>query len=465
MTMKTTAVILAAGQGTRMKSELPKVLHPVCGQPMIAHSLAAARDASTEKPVVVIGHGAEAVREILGDTARCVVQEPQLGTGHAVRQAEALLKGKSDLILVTYGDMPLLRAETLGRLTAIQEENPGPVSMLTVRAADPRGFGRVVRAPDGSVQAIVEEAAATPEQLQINELNVGAYCFSAAWLWEALSRLPLSKKGEYYLTDAVELAVGAGLPVQALVADAGVETIGINTRLHLAEAEAAMRMRINQAHMLAGVTLVDPAATYIEAGVTIGRDTVVWPNTYLRGRTRIGEGCVIGPNTVAEDSSIGDYCEVLASVLEGAVVEDNVGMGPFARLRKGAHLCKGVHMGNFGEVKDSTLGPGTKMGHFSYIGNATIGPNVNIGAGTITCNYDGVRKNPTEIGEEAFIGSDTMLVAPVKIGARARTGAGAVVTKDVDEDTLVVGVPARPIKKLEKAEKEKPSKARRPRGN
>jgi bifunctional UDP-N-acetylglucosamine pyrophosphorylase/glucosamine-1-phosphate N-acetyltransferase len=465
MTMKITPVILAAGQGTRMKSELPKVLHPVCGQPMIAHSLAAARDASTEKPVVVIGHGAEAVREILGDTARCVVQEPQLGTGHAVRQAEALLKGKSDLILVTYGDMPLLRAETLGRLTAIQEENPGPVSMLTVRAADPRGFGRVVRAPDGSVQAIVEEAAATPEQLQINELNVGAYCFSAAWLWEALSRLPLSKKGEYYLTDTVELAVRAGLPVQALVADDGIETIGINTRVHLAEVEAAMRARINQAHMLAGVTLVDPAATYIEAGVTIGRDTVVWPNTYLRGRTRIGEGCVIGPNTVAEDSSIGDYCEVLASVLEGAVVEDNVGMGPFARLRKGAHLCKGVHMGNFGEVKDSTLGPGTKMGHFSYIGNATIGANVNIGAGTITCNYDGVRKNPTEIGEEAFIGSDTMLVAPVKIGARARTGAGAVVTKDVDEDTLVVGVPARPIKKLEQAEKEKPSKARRPRGN
>ncbi len=362
--MKITPVILAAGQGTRMKSELPKVLHPVCGQPMIAHSLAAARDASTEKPVVVIGHGAEAVREILGDTARCVVQEPQLGTGHAVRQAEALLKGKSDLILVTYGDMPLLRAETLGRLTAIQEENPGPVSMLTVRAADPRGFGRVVRAPDGSVQAIVEEAAATPEQLQINELNVGAYCFSAAWLWEALSRLPLSKKGEYYLTDTVELAVRAGLPVQALVADDGIETIGINTRVHLAEVEAAMRARINQAHMLAGVTLVDPAATYIEAGVTIGRDTVVWPNTYLRGRTRIGEGCVIGPNTVAEDSSIGDYCEVLASVLEGAVVEDNVGMGPFARLRKGAHLCKGVHMGNFGEVKDFDPRSGHQDGPF-----------------------------------------------------------------------------------------------------
>jgi bifunctional UDP-N-acetylglucosamine pyrophosphorylase/glucosamine-1-phosphate N-acetyltransferase len=202
--------------------------------------------------------------------------------------------------------------------------------------------------------------------------------------------------------------------------------------------------------MLSGVTIVDPATTYIEPGVNIGRDTVIWPNTYLRGQTVIGEGCVIGPNTIATDSSIGDCCEVLAAVLESAVVEDNVGIGPYARLRKGAHLCKGVHMGNFGEVKDSTLGAGSKMGHFSYIGNAAIGENVNIGAGTVTCNFDGVHKHPTEIGEDVFIGSDTMLVAPVKIGARARTGAGAVVTKDVEADTLVVGVPARAIRKIKK---------------
>jgi bifunctional UDP-N-acetylglucosamine pyrophosphorylase/glucosamine-1-phosphate N-acetyltransferase len=214
-----------------------------------------------------------------------------------------------------------------------------------------------------------------------------------------------------------------------------------------------MRQRINRAHMLAGVTIVDPASTYIEAGIKIGRDTVIWPNTHLRGETVIGEGCVIGPNTIAQDTTVGDFCEILAAVMEGAVVEDNVGIGPFAHLRKGAHLCKGVHMGNFGEIKDSILGPGTKMGHFSYIGDAAIGPNVNIGAGTVTCNFDGVRKNPTEIGEDVFIGSDTMLVAPVKIGARSRTGAGAVVTKDVEPDTLVVGVPARPIKKLKEAKK------------
>ncbi|MDP2995730.1 MAG: bifunctional UDP-N-acetylglucosamine diphosphorylase/glucosamine-1-phosphate N-acetyltransferase GlmU [Anaerolineales bacterium] len=458
--MKITAVILAAGQGTRMNSDLPKVLHPVCGVPMIAHSLAAVKAASSETPVVIIGHGAEAVREFLGEKARCVIQDPQLGTGHAVQQAESILRGKTDLVLVTYADMPLLRPETIQGLVETQKANKGPLTMLTVSAADPRGFGRVVRAPGGSVQAIIEEAAATEEQLSIHELNVGAYCFSADWLWEALHKIKVSpragngtttQKGEYYLTDTVALAVQAGLTVQALVSDDLVETIGINTRVHLAEAEVAMRQRINRAHMLAGVTIVDPASTYIEPGIKIGRDTVIWPNTYLRGNTVIGEGCVIGPNTIAEDTTVGDCCEILAAVMEGAVVEDNVGIGPFARLRKGAHLCKGVHVGNFGEVKDSTLGPGTKMGHFSYIGNATIGDNVNIGAGTVTCNYDGVHKNQTEIGEDVFIGSDTMLVAPVKIGARSRTGAGAVVTKDVEPDTLVVGVPARPIKKLNEA--------------
>jgi bifunctional UDP-N-acetylglucosamine pyrophosphorylase/glucosamine-1-phosphate N-acetyltransferase len=290
--------------------------------------------------------------------------------------------------------------------------------------------------------------------LSINELNVGAYCFRSDWLWEALGRIRVSKKGEYYLTDTVVLAVQAGLSVQAIVSDDLVETIGINTRIHLSEADAAMRRRINTAHMLAGVSIIDPLAAYIEAGVTIGQDTVIWPDTYLRGETVIGKGCVLGPETIITDSRIGDSCKVLKSVLDGALLEDDVDMGPFARLRKGAHLCRGVHMGNFGEVKDSTLGPGTKMGHFSYIGNAAIGPNVNIGAGTITCNYDGEKKHPTEIGEDVFIGSDTMLVAPVKLGARSRTGAGAVVTKDVPPDTLVVGVPARAIRKLEPKKKD-----------
>lgn len=448
--MKITPILLAAGLGTRMKSNTPKILHPICGQPMLSYALTAARAASTEKPVVVIGHGAGAVGDYLGDTARCVLQDPQLGTGHAVLQAESLLRGVPDLVLVTYADMPLLRHETLTRLVETQQQNPGPATILTVIDPDPRGFGRVVRGADGKVQAIVEEAAATPEQLSIHELNVGAYCFQSDWLWNALHRIPVSKKGEYYLTDTVDLAAKAGLPVQAIVTEDQAEIIGINTRIHLAEAEAAMRQRINAAHMLAGVTFIDPAATYVQAGVTIGRDTVIWPGTYLEGNTTIGEGCEIGPETVVRDSSIGNNCKVFKSVVEEAWVEEDVDMGPYAHLRKGARLCSGVHMGNFGEVKDSTLGPGTKMGHFSYIGNATIGREVNIGAGTITCNYDGVRKNPTEIGDGTFIGSDTMLVAPLKIGKRAQTGAGAVVTKDVPDDTLVVGVPARPIKKTSK---------------
>ena len=451
--MKVTAVLLAAGQGTRMKSDLPKMLHPVCGEPMVFHALHAARQASDGQPVLVIGHGAEAVKAAVGDSARCVVQEQQLGTGHAVLQAESLLRGESDLVLVTYGDMPLLRGETLLQLVEKQKNNTGPVTLLTVIADDPRGFGRILRKADGTVAAIVEEAAATPEQLSIKELNVGAYCFSAGWLWDVLHRIPVSKKGEYYLTDTVELAVVDGLPVQALVMDDMVETIGINTRVHLAEAEAAMRRRINERHMLNGVTFISPETTYIDAGVSIGRDTVIWPGTYLLGNTSIGENCRIGPNAHLRDTRIGNDCAVLMSVMEKAVLEDHVDVGPFARLRKGAHLSSGVHMGNFGEVKDSTLGPGVKMGHFSYIGNATIGANTNIGAGTITFNYDGEKKHPTQIGEDAFIGSDTMLVAPVRLGNGARTGAGSIVTKNVPDDTLVVGMPARAIKKLQRKPK------------
>ena len=449
--MKIVAVLLAAGQGTRMKSKLPKVLHPLAGKSMLWHTLQAVQQASTEKPVVIVGHGAEKVCDFVGGEAVCVLQEPQLGTGHAAMQAEPMLKGKSDYVIVTYADMPLLRGETFQQLAEMQKQNAGPISILTVIADDPRGFGRVVRKDDGTVAAIVEEYVATPEQQVIKELNVGAYCFSADWLWEALSRIQKNpKKGEYYLTDTIELAVRDDLPVQALVHDNLVETIGINTRVHLAEAEAAMRQRINRELMLAGVTMIDPASTYIEAGVTIGKDTVVLPNSYIQGDTAIGEGCEIGPNAHIRNSQIGDRCKVFMSVMEGALLEDDVDIGPFARLRKGAHLMAHVHMGNFGEVKDSTLGPGVKMGHFSYIGNAIIGAKTNIGAGTVTCNYDGEKKYPTEIGEESFIGSDTMLVAPLKLGKRSRTGAGAVVTKDVPEDTLVVGMPARAIRKLEK---------------
>lgn len=452
--MKITAILLAAGQGTRMNSSQPKVLHPVVGRPLIWHAMQAIRQYSTEKPIVVVGHGADQVTAYLGDSARTVLQEPQLGTGHAVMQAESLLKGKTDLIVVCYGDMPLLRGETLKKLVETQRDNKGPLSILTVIADDPRGFGRIIRKPDGTVDAIVEEYVASTEQLQVKELNVGGYCFDANWLWDALHRIPKNlKKGEYYLTDTIELASREGLAVQATLMDDVEEIIGINTRVHLSEVEAAMRRRINQEHMLNGVTMIDPASVYIDIGVRIGWDTVIMPNTFIHGKTEIGEGNALGPNTIIHDSKIGNHCKVLASVMESALLEDNVEIGPFVHLRKGSHLGNRVHMGNFGEVKDSYLADGVKMGHFSYIGNAQIGANTNIGAGTITCNYDGETKHATEIGENVFIGSDTMLVAPIKIGAGARTGAGSVVTKNVAEDTLVVGMPARAIRKLERKKK------------
>ncbi len=450
--MKIGVIILAAGQGTRMYSSVPKVLHHLLGRAMIFYSLDNARVVCDTKPVVVLGHGAEEIRRTIGEIADFVIQEPQLGTAHAVLQAESLLRGKCDLILVTYADMPLLSAETLKSILELQRTHAGPLTFLTLISDEARGFGRVIRNNDERVQGIVEEAQATAEQLTITELNAGVYCFSADWLWQALPKVPLSPKGEYYLTDLVGIAVSDGASVKTHRLENNDEAIGINTRVHLAEAEAILRYQINLNWMLSGVTLIDPDRSYIEADVIIGRDSTIYPNTYLQGKTSIGEACVLGPNTIVRETTLGDRCKVVASVVDGAILEDNVDVGPFGHLRKGAHLAKGVHVGNFGEIKNAYLGPGTKVGHFSYIGDATIAEQVNIGAGTITCNFDGEKKNHTVIGAGVFIGSDTMLVAPVKLGDGARTGAGSVITKDVPEHTLAVGVPARAIRRLNNRE-------------
>lgn len=446
---KTRVVILAAGKGTRMRSKLTKLLHPLGGRAMIMYSLEAAEAASKDKPVLVVGHGAKGIRAAVGSRAEFAEQDDQLGTGHALLQTKTLLSDKADLLIVTNADLPLLTAETLAKLEAAQKANSGPFTMLTYKQKEARGFGRVKRA-SGKVSAIIEEAEATPKELLIEEINVGAYCFDAAWLWPALEKLkPSPNKKELYLTDLLAIAVKSKKKVAALSLEDGDEAIGVNTREHLAEAEAAMRRRINSKWMLAGVSMLDPNTTYIESTVTIGQDSVIWPNTMLLGDTHIGANCVLGPNTSVRDSRIGDACQIQAAVVEHAIVEDHVEIGPFAHLRKGAQLGTHVHMGNFGEVKNAQLGPGSKMGHFSYIGDATIGANVNIGAGTITANFDGENKNETIIEEGVFIGSDTMLVAPLKIGKGARTGAGSVVTKDVPPNTVVVGVPARAIRKLE----------------
>lgn len=446
--MKIATVVLAAGYGTRMKSDLPKMMHPVMGRPMIAWAVNTARAISHMPPVVVVGHKRELIQQLLGDEVRYAVQGDLLGTGHAVMQAADLLRGQADAVTVTYGDMPLLRSETLQKLLDLfaqvrQNERTSPaIAMLTITRDDPQGFGRVVRNAQGEIQEIVEEAACTPAQKLIRELNPGIYCFDGEWLWQNLDKIPLSAKGEYYLTDMVGIAVSQGRRVVTMAAPLE-DVDGINTRVHLANATAVMRQRILEKQMLAGVTIIDPGSTYIEDTVTIGPDTTILPGTMLQGETMIGSHCLIGPSAQIIDCQIGDHCRVVSSMLEQARMDAHSEIGPFGHLRKGAHLGEGVHMGNFGEVKNSYLGPGTKMGHFSYIGDTHIEGNANIGAGTITCNYDGVKKSKTAIGQGAFIGSDTLLVAPVTIGAGATTGAGSVVTKDVPPGALVYGVPAR----------------------
>lgn len=443
------AVILAAGQGTRMNSKLAKVLHPIAGKPMIEYGVDAARESGASKTVVVIGHQSEQVRDLLGERVTFVEQERLLGTGDAVKAARSALQEQAEHILVFYADMPLIRPETLHGLMDKHFGSGATLTMLSVVSEDTMNFGRIVRDAKGKAARIVEEVEATPEQFALKEINPGFYCFKADWLWRSFEKLkPSPKKGEYYLTDLLEIAVLEGEPIETETIHDVSQVIGINTRAQLALAEKIMRERIRERVMLDGATLTDPESTYIDANVVVGQDTVILPNTHLQGTTRIGSSCRIGPNALIRDSIIGNACTIGGSVLEGATLEDEVDMGPFCHLRSGAYLSKHVHLGNYAEVKNSRLGEGVHMGHFSYMGDAEVGAHTNIGAGTITCNYDGKNKNRTTVGENVFIGSDSMLVAPVTLGARSRTGAGSVVTKDVPADSLAVGVPARVIRKL-----------------
>lgn len=456
--MNVATVILAAGFGTRMNSTLPKVMHPVAGRPLVQWAVRTAEELTPRRPVVVVGHGQEQVRALLQDRVDYAEQTQLLGTGHAVMHARPLLQGQCDTVLVFYADMPLLQASTLATLLAHFRSQRGKtdlaLAMLTVERTDSQGFGRIVRDLQGRMVAVVEEVDCTPEQRLIRELNPGIYCFDAVWLWDNLPNLPLSAKGEYYLTDMVGLAVEQGRSVATLAAPAE-DVFGINTRVQLAEADAVLRRRISERHLLNGVTIIDPATTYIDDTVEIGRDTTLLPGSLLQGKTSIGGDCVIGPNSQIIDSVVGNDCRVTYSVIEEAQLDDHAEIGPFGRLRPGSHLGTGVHMGSFGEVKNSYLGPGVKMGHFSYVGDAEVGENAMLAAGTITCNYDGVQKNRTVIGKDAFIGSDTLLIAPVTVGEGAKTGAGSVVTRDVAPHTVVYGVPARrPLQATKPHEKE-----------
>jgi bifunctional UDP-N-acetylglucosamine pyrophosphorylase/glucosamine-1-phosphate N-acetyltransferase len=441
------AVVLAAGLGTRMKSKQPKVLHRICGRAMGAHVTYVIAEAGVTRTAIVVGKGAVEVRAGLGEGFTYVEQTKQLGTGHALVQSRDALENAAQHVIVANGDIPLVRSESLGALMARHLEAGAAVTVLTSSGGPVDGLGRVVRDEGGRIKAIVEEAE-LPEALRdIDEINVGAYCFDAAWLWPALEELSPGKRGELYLTNLVALAYDSGRPTASVTVADPSEALGVDDRVRLADAEAAMRQRIRRRWMLEGVTIVDPPSTYIDVDVRLGRDSIIHPNSSILGTSTIGEDCEIGPGSIISSSSIGSRVRVLASVIEDSVIEEDVSVGPYSHLRREAHIEAGARLGNFVEVKKSRFERGSVASHFSYIGDSTVGRRANIGAGTITCNFDGVLKHPTVIGEGALIGSDTMLVAPVTVGAGAKTGAGAVVTEDVAAGATVVGVPARPLEK------------------
>jgi bifunctional UDP-N-acetylglucosamine pyrophosphorylase/glucosamine-1-phosphate N-acetyltransferase len=437
------AIILAAGKGTRMKSKLVKVMHPLAGAPLIEYPLSAAREAAASQTVVVIGHQAEAVRDHFSGCSDIsfALQEQQNGTGHAVACAAPLLQGFSGNVLILCGDVPLTKAETLRDLLQRHEERQATVTVLTAALENPFGYGRIIKNNAGEVTAIVEEKDATPEQRAIREINSGIYCVAAGFLFSAVSRLgSANAQGEQYLTDIIHMAVEQGLSCAAHQIADPLEVMGINDRVQLAAAEAVLRQRINENQMLAGVTLRDPAATYIDRGTLIGRDTVIGPNVHISGQSEIGEDCLIEPGAIIRGCRIGNRVVVKAgSVLENSIVHDAVSIGPMAHLRPGTELLDEVKIGNFVETKKVTMGKGSKASHLTYLGDASVGSDVNIGCGTITCNYDGVSKHRTVIEDGVFVGSDVQFVAPVKIGRNSLIAAGTTVTEDVPPESLAIG--------------------------
>ncbi|NOY55842.1 MAG: UDP-N-acetylglucosamine diphosphorylase/glucosamine-1-phosphate N-acetyltransferase [Actinobacteria bacterium] len=437
--MAVKAVVLAAGAGTRMKSDLPKVLNTVAGRPMIAWVLDAIRPIEPEQIVVVVGQGGDMVRDAISDDVDVVVQEEQLGTGHATGIAlSAIVASDADSILVAPGDTPLLVPETLAELIRTHRRTGSAVSVLTADIEAPAGYGRILRDGWDRVVGIVEHGDASPSQRRINEINGGVYVFNGLLLADALPRVePNNVQGEYYLTDVIEILAEEGHPLHALKTNP-VEIAGVNSHIQLAQAAGLMRRRINEHWMRRGVWMQDPDRVYLEADVQLEPGAILLPDTHLRGATTVAGGARVGPNVTAENSSIGPHAHVWYSVLRGAEVGEGVEVGPYASLRPGTVLRKGSKVGTFVEMKKTTVGEGSKVPHLSYVGDTEIGKDANIGAGTITCNYDGIAKHATVIGDRAFIGSDTMLVAPVTIGEDAVTGAGSTITKDVPAGALAI---------------------------
>ncbi len=432
---RVTVVVLAAGKGVRMNSRTPKVLHPVAGRPMLLWSMAAARALDPERTLVVTNPTQDGVQAALNGEGQTVSQAKQLGTGHALAQVTAAHRTVGPVV-VLYADAPLLRGETLRVLLAAHGKSGAAVTLLTAKLDDPTGYGRIIRARNGAFRDIVEEKDASDEQREIKEINSGVYIFSGRELWPALLKLEnKNRAGEYYLTDIVRVIKGK---VHTVPVDEGDEILGINDRRQLAQAERVMRQRIVDSLMTGGVTITDPATTFIDADVQVGRDTVVLPFSFISGESSIGEDCVIGPFAQIHDSIIGDSCRIERAHLEKATLATNVHVGPFSRLRPGSVLDDGVRVGTHAEIKNSHIGAGTAIAHFSAVLDTDVGAGANIGAGTITANFDGVDKHRTEIGDRAQVGSDTILVAPVRVGDDAYTAAGSVITADVPAGSLAI---------------------------
>ncbi|GJM17378.1 MAG: bifunctional protein GlmU [Thermodesulfobacteriota bacterium] len=440
--MNIAVVVLAAGMGKRMKSDVPKVLHPVLGRPILSYVLDTVDSLLPKRVVVVVGHGAEDVKKISGSKkVAYVTQSKQLGTGHAANCATQALKNFKGNILILNGDFPLITTASLKKFVNNHEKKKADISILTALVDDPSGYGRIKRDQKGKVSGIVEEKDATREERYINEINSGTYCVKSSFLWSGLNKVNTkNKQKEYYLTDIVGIANRDGLNINGVVVSDSDEVMGVNDRLDLSYVESALKWKTNEKLMRSGVTLVDPENTYIAPQVKVGRDTTIYPNTHIYGNSQIGRNCIIGPSSWIEDSKFGNSVTVRASCyVTNASVRNNITIGPFAHLRPDAEIMDGAKIGNFVEIKKSKIGRGSKVPHLSYVGDATLGKDVNIGAGTITCNYDGVDKHRTVIEDNVFIGSDTMLVAPIKVGKGSTTGAGSTISKDVPSGSLAIG--------------------------
>lgn len=436
----TYAIVLAAGQGTRMKSNLYKVLHPVCGKSMVAHVIDNIGELGTERIVTIVGHGAEKVEETLGDKSEYALQQEQLGTAHAVQQAETLLGDLDGTTIVVCGDTPLIRSETMSALIEHHKASAAKATILTAITDNPTGYGRIIRAENGQVLRNVEQKDATVEEQQVTEINTGTYCFDNRALFDALKKVRNENaQGEYYLPDVIGILQSEGSSVAAYATEEFSETLGINDRVVLAEAEQVMRQRLAEQHMRNGVTIINPDNTYISADAKIGRDTILQPGTMIEGDTVIGEECTIGPNSQIVNSVIGDRTTIHSSVVRDSKIGTDTNVGPFAHIRPETDLGNGVRIGNFVEVKKSTFGDGSKAAHLSYIGDANVGSAVNFGCGTIVVNYDGKKKHLTTVEDDAFIGCNSNLIAPVTIGEGAYVAAGSTISKNVPKDSLAIG--------------------------